>query len=138
MTYQRNCVLTKDQRDQHIRRYAELVEEARAVIVPHLAEQLRVKPGRPVSIVTEVAKATGLSVDTVRRALNPAPRAPQESKPVVEPARVVILPQDAAVLLPKRGPGQPKGVAREVADATGSAAILVWKSFPQLPTLAGR
>lgn len=63
------CDLTKEQRDEHIRRYAELVE-AQARITPP-AEQKR---GRPVSTVTRVARATGLSDDTVRRALRPSPK----------------------------------------------------------------
>jgi ParB-like chromosome segregation protein Spo0J len=62
--------LTKEQRDEHIRRYADLLE-AQARIVPHVAEQRQ--RGRPVSTVTKVAQATGLSDDTVRRALTPKP-----------------------------------------------------------------
>jgi ParB-like chromosome segregation protein Spo0J len=62
------CDLTKEQRDEHIRRYAELLE-AQAKIVPQIAAGR----GRPVSTVTKVAKATGLSDDTVRRALSPKP-----------------------------------------------------------------
>ncbi|MBN8844320.1 MAG: helix-turn-helix domain-containing protein [Sphingomonadales bacterium] len=64
--------LTKEQRDGHIRRYAELLE-ARAAIVPQNAEQIEVKRGRPVGTVTKIAQATGLSKSTVRRALNPKP-----------------------------------------------------------------
>jgi ParB-like chromosome segregation protein Spo0J len=63
--------LTKEQRDEHIRRYAELLE-TQARIVPQAAEQ-RTR-GRPVSTVTKVAQATGLSDDTVRRALRPQPK----------------------------------------------------------------
>jgi ParB family chromosome partitioning protein len=63
------CDLTKDQRDEHIRRYAELLEAQATIAAP--VEQKR---GRPVSTVTKVARATGLSDDTVRRALHPAPR----------------------------------------------------------------
>lgn len=62
--------LTKEQRDEHIRRYAELLEE-RERIVPQTAEQIPVPRGRPKSITTKVAEATGLSDDTVRRALHP-------------------------------------------------------------------
>lgn len=67
--------LTKEQRNEHIRRYAELLEaqEAAQRIVPQNAEQI--SRGRPISTVTKVAKATGLSDDTVRRALrNPEPQ----------------------------------------------------------------
>ena len=76
------CDLTKDQRDKHIRRYAELLEAAQAIIVPHFAEQLPNSVGRPKAIVTQIAEATGLSDDTVRRALNPpAPRLQRAEPP---------------------------------------------------------
>ena len=71
------CDLTKDQRDAHIRRYAELLSE-RGKIVPQTAEQMPVTRGRPKSITTQVAEATGLSDDTVRRALKPKPTAVPE------------------------------------------------------------
>lgn len=69
--------LTKDQRDEHIRRYAELLEARKAVQVPQAAaiESKRAdgRGHRPKSIAREIADATGLSDDTVRRALNPKP-----------------------------------------------------------------
>ena len=67
--------LTKEQRDEHIRRYADLLE-ARKQVSPQTAAQPKSGPqgGRPKSIAREVAEATGLSDDTVRRALNPKPR----------------------------------------------------------------
>ncbi len=65
--------LSKEQRDEHIRRYAELIEAA-ARIVPQNAEQVTPKRGRPESTVTKIAKATGVSDDIVRRALKPSPR----------------------------------------------------------------
>ncbi len=65
--------LTKDQRDEHIRRYAELLLERDSRIVPQTAEQIPAQRGRPKSIATKVAEATGLSDDTIRRALNPQP-----------------------------------------------------------------
>lgn len=68
--------LTKEQRDQHIRRYAELIE-ARAALpvdgqnVPKLSIRGRVNEGRPKSIATKIAEETGLSAKTILRALNP-------------------------------------------------------------------
>jgi ParB family chromosome partitioning protein len=67
------CDLSKEQRDEHIRRYAELLTERSKRIVPQTAEQMPAPRGRPKSITTQVAEATGLSDDTVRRALNPRP-----------------------------------------------------------------
>lgn len=63
--------LTKEQRDEHIRRYAELLEARR-----ELSAKVSNNPtpvGRPKSISTEIAEDTGLSARTVRRALNPKP-----------------------------------------------------------------
>ena len=78
--------LTKEQRDEHIRRYANLLEERRS-IVGQSVQQLKV--GRPESIATEVAKLTGVNARTVRRALAPAPTAdpPKEVYDVHEMAR---------------------------------------------------
>ena len=68
--------LTKEQRDRQIRRYAELIK-AQEGIVPQNAEQLpEPRRGRPKSVTTKVAEATGLSDDIVRRALNPTPPSP--------------------------------------------------------------
>jgi len=72
--------LSKEQRDAQVRRYAELLLiREQSVIVPQNAEQFEMPErrgrGRPKGIVTKVSEQTGLSDDTVRRALNPAPRA---------------------------------------------------------------
>lgn len=72
--------LSKDQRDEHIRRYAELIEatEAEEAIFPvpqNAALEIGYgnPPKRPKGTARKVAEETGLSVDTVRRALNPKP-----------------------------------------------------------------
>lgn len=77
--------LSKEQRDEHIRRYAELLETRREV-----SQQDASKPksppqgGRPKGVAREVAEQVGLSVDTVRRALNPPePKAPLPDYDVV-------------------------------------------------------
>lgn len=72
--------LTKDQRDEHIRRYAELIEARQAAGVSKqnaakLSARGRLNEGRPQGIPRQIAEETGLSVDTVRRALNPKPAA---------------------------------------------------------------
>lgn len=76
--------LTKDQRDEHIRRYAELLE-ARKVIPQQNAAVLPPRgPGQPKGTARQIADETGLSVDTVRRALNPPePKAPLADYDVV-------------------------------------------------------
>ncbi len=77
--------LSKEQRDEHVRRYAALLEQrrkAQEAIVEQNPQQLPQRPvGRPKSITTEVAEATGLSRDIVKRALHPpAPKAVQPAK----------------------------------------------------------
>lgn len=68
--------LTKEQRDEHIRRYAELLER-RALQSPQIAAlESKREDGRghrPKSVARQIADETGLSDDTVRRALNPKP-----------------------------------------------------------------
>lgn len=91
--------LTKDQRDQHIRRYAELLEVARQVtqnaapVIRHDKPQqnaavYKSKGGRGnKGIPRQIAEETGLSVDTVRRALNPKP-SPSPPEPVAARAPI--------------------------------------------------
>lgn len=66
--------LTKEQRDEHIRRYAELLD-AKSKIIPQQNAAVLPKrgPGQPKAIPRQIAEETGLSVDTVRRALKPQP-----------------------------------------------------------------
>ncbi len=60
--------LTKEQRDQQIRRYAELLTERRE----KLGQIVQVSGGRGIkSVATEIAEKTGLKSRTVRRAMNP-------------------------------------------------------------------
>lgn len=68
--------LTKEERDAHIRRYVELLREQETVIVCQNDKQSAKPVGRPKSITTKVAEETGLNQQTVRRALNPAPKPP--------------------------------------------------------------
>lgn len=75
--------LTKEQRDEHIRRYAELLE-ARKEIPSQQNAAVEIgygkPPPKPKGIPRQIADETGLSVDTVRRALNPKPATPPEPK----------------------------------------------------------
>lgn len=89
--------LTKEQRDEHIRRYADLLEARKELdlIVPQNAAKLKSErnpkgAGRPQGIPRQIAEETGLSVDTVRRALSPPPRS---SDPIV--ARLAMSDEDA-------------------------------------------
>lgn len=68
--------LTKGQRDEHIRRYAELLESRRASegqhglkVHPVMADGRRSGPQHEKSVATEIAEQTGISRKTVVRAI---------------------------------------------------------------------
>lgn len=91
--------LTKEQRDGHIRRYAELLESRAEVNSRQNDAKLKTPEnpkgaGRPEGVASQVAKETGLSVRTVQRALNPPPVAPI----VVRSDQDVILSQANAIV----------------------------------------
>lgn len=75
--------LSKEQRDEHIRRYAELLEArrtARTDCPTSLSDGRRAGPQHKAGVARQIADETGLSQRTVRRALNPKP-----PKPAPEP-----------------------------------------------------
>ena len=67
--------LTKEQRDQHIRRYAELLkareETAASSCATSLADGRKSGPQHRPGIASKVAEQTGLSTRTVQRRLSP-------------------------------------------------------------------
>ncbi|MBW6531912.1 ParB N-terminal domain-containing protein [Sphingomonas sp. RRHST34] len=71
--------LTKEQRDDHIRRYAELIDARRSLprqidaATDLRADGRRKGPQHERGVAAQVAEDTGLSVRTVQRALNPKP-----------------------------------------------------------------
>lgn len=93
------CDLSKEQRDAHIRRYAELL--AAREVSPQNAAQPKSGPqgGRPKGVARQIAEATGLSDDTVRRALNPQPKpAPRPQLVDVKDAYDVVREQADAIV----------------------------------------
>lgn len=74
--------LTKEQRDEHIRRYAELLAERQtgdANCVGSLADGRAAGPQHQQGVASQIATETGVSKDTVRRALNPERAARENS-----------------------------------------------------------
>lgn len=74
--------LTKEQRDEHIRRYAEVLEAMKVELQSrqNVAIESKRSDGRghrPLGVASQIASETGLSKRTVERALNPPPRRPQ-------------------------------------------------------------
>lgn len=82
--------LTKEQRDDHIRRYDEVLAEIERQA--EVSRQNDAKPksppqgGRPEGRASKIAKATGLSKRTVERALNPPAQKPAPAPLDVEDA----------------------------------------------------
>lgn len=67
--------LTKEERDEHIRRYAELLKEREAEarqLSAKMSDNSPAPVGRPKAVSTRIAEETGMSERTVRRALAPA------------------------------------------------------------------
>jgi ParB family chromosome partitioning protein len=106
--------LTKEQRDEHIRRYAELLE-ARRVVSQQIASKPKSGPqgGRPTGIPRQIAEETGLSVDTVRRALNPPSLQP---KPVRSDHDVILAQANAIVAAWNRACPEARDIALQQID----------------------
>ena len=110
--------LTKEQRDGHIRRYAELLA-ARVQSTQNAAIESKREDGRghrPQGIPRQIAEETGLSVDTVRRALNPKP---VMLKSVVEPeteAEAILREANAIVSAWNRARQEARDLALEQID----------------------
>jgi hypothetical protein len=70
--------LSVEQRQEHLRRYAELLSEAEKEALEKLGQDVAVstnKGGRgKIGVAKKVAEQTGVSVRTVQRALNPQPK----------------------------------------------------------------
>ena len=113
------CDLTKEQRDEHIRRYAELLAERQVQQPQTAALESKRADGRghqPKGIARQIAEATGLSDDTVRRALNPKPPRPQLVE-VKDAFDVVTDQADAIVRAWNRACPEARQLAMEQIDA---------------------
>lgn len=96
--------LSKEQRDAHIRRYAELLEARDAASISQQnAAKLKTDSnpkgaGRPEGTASKVAKETGLSKDTVRRALKPKKAVKQASPRPVKSEEDIIREEANAII----------------------------------------
>lgn len=115
--------LTKEQRDEHIRRYAELLEVRASDVQSTQSAAIESKRDdgrghRPQGVVSKVAQETGLSKDTIRRALNPKP--PVYIKSAVEPeseAEAIIREANAIVSAWNRARQEARELALDQIDA---------------------
>lgn len=105
--------LTKGQRDEHIRRYAELLE-ARAAAKPSQTGAVSENKGGRGNrgVPRQIAEETGLSVNTVRRALNPAP----EPKSALPDHDVVTVQFNALVNAWNRAAAEARELFRDHID----------------------
>lgn len=97
--------LSKDQRDEHIRRYAELLRlreereteenQVRQSVAPEIG--YKKPPPQEKGIASKVAAETGLSTRTVQRVLNPKPPV-QTQEPRSDPAASKPVPPPSAPL----------------------------------------
>lgn len=96
--------LTKDERDRHIRRYVELLEERETALQSKQNASIESKRSdgrghRPKGVARKVAEQTGISVDTVRRAINPRPKPEPRLIPVAKDWDDVIAEQKRRLML---------------------------------------
>ncbi len=104
--------LTKDQRDEHIRRYAELlVQSVQSVPIESKREDGR--GHRPEGVAAKIAKDTGLSAKTIRRALKPVP---VEPKPVKSDHDVILAQANAIVAAWNRACPEARDIALSQID----------------------
>lgn len=94
------CDLSKEQRDEHIRRYAELLRERVGRTKPdNLSDFTAPGAGRGnKGVATQIAEETGFSKRTVERALNPKPKPPRPQLVEVVDACDAIAAQAAAIV----------------------------------------
>lgn len=115
------CDLTKEQRDEHIRRYAELKLQLRQ----NVAIESKREDGRghrPQGIAREIAEETGLSKRTVERVLNPPMPKPKvvDIKSALEPESehdAIIREANAIVSAWNRARQEARELALEQIDA---------------------
>ena len=113
------CDLTKDQRDEHIRRYAELIEARSAIqVTQNAAPEIgyRKPPPQTKGTARVIAEETGLSVDTVRRALNPRPIDIKPVQPAESEAEAIIREANAIVSAWNRARQEARELALEQID----------------------
>lgn len=112
--------LTKEQRDEHIRRYAELLEE-RGEVSP----QIDAKPqgGRPQGIASKVAAETGLSKSTVERALNPERVQAERARSRVDSDVKARAAKEVAEIIAEHVPGEWWDAVKANLYAAGAANI---------------
>lgn len=112
------CDLSKDERDRQIRRYAELLGEAKP---PQIAA---VSGGRGnVGVASIIAKETGVSKDTVERALNPERVASERARAKIDSDVKARAAREVAAMLSEHVPGEWWDALKANLYAAGAANI---------------
>ncbi len=112
--------LTKEQRDEHIRRYAELLDAQRE-LQPRQSDAIESKRDdgrghRPQGVASQVAQDTGLSVRTVQRALNPKPVAEVIPLTARSQEDVILMQANAIVAAWNRASPEAREIAMDQMD----------------------
>jgi ParB family chromosome partitioning protein len=113
--------LTKEQRDRHLQRYAELLEQrlARQAQTGSVQNGQNSKGGRPKKIASVIAKETGLSRQTVARAIGQISKPHCTTAAPKSPPRPATENKDALIL---RRQGE-NAALRAITERTEVAAV---------------
>jgi hypothetical protein len=118
--------LTKEQRDQHIRRYAELLAAGAKIQVTQTACP-EIGYGKPPpqtkGIASQIAEETGVSKDTVRRALNPDRVQAERSRAKIDADVKTRAAREVASMLSEHVPGEWWDALKANLYAAGAANI---------------
>lgn len=125
--------LTKEQRDEQIRRYAELLSQRGAISVQN---EPKPKVGRPAGVASQVANETGLSKSTVNRALNPERAQAERARSKIDADVKERAAKEVAEIIAEYVPGEwwdavkanlyaagASNIANELTNATGQSIM---------------
>lgn len=130
--------LSKEERDEHIRRYAELLEARRQSTQNASIESKRDdgKGHRARGVASRIAEETGVSKDTIRRALNPERVKSERARSAVDADVKSRAAKEVAEMLAEHVPGEwwdaiksnlyaagAKNIANEFTNITGQSIM---------------
>lgn len=120
------CVLSRDERDEHLRRYATLLrskETAAANCGTSLPDGRKAGHQHLPGIASIVAKETGVSKDTVERALNPERVAAERARSKIDADVKARAAKEVASMLSEHVPGEWWDALKANLYAAGAANI---------------
>jgi ParB/RepB/Spo0J family partition protein len=116
--------LTKEQRDGHIRRYAELLSQRQSTQIASIESKREDGKGhRHQGIASQIAAETGVSKDTVRRALNPERVQAERARSQVDADVKARAAKEVAEIIAEHVPGEWWDAVKANLYAAGAANI---------------